>query len=229
MTPNQQTDQPERMAEFFDERAAGYDEHMARSVDDFDAFYNSIAQSIPRTDEALRVLDIGCGTGLELAPIFDRAPQAQVTAIDLSERMLERLQHKYRERLEQLTLLQGSYLDVDFGEGAYDVAIAVMTLHHLLPEQKRRLYQKIHRTLKPGGAYIEGDYMVSPEKEQQLLAEYREKKASAEDLESGMYHVDIPFSIETQRSLLREAGFPQVEVLWQAGEAVILIAERPSA
>jgi tRNA (cmo5U34)-methyltransferase len=212
------------MADFFDERVAGYDEHMASSVSDFEAFYTSIAKLIPCTDEALRILDIGCGTGLELAPIFDRVPQAQVTAIDLSEKMLDCLRVKHAERLEQLTLVQRSYLDVDFGDRIYDFVVAVMTLHHLLPERKRRLYEKIRRALEPEGIYIEGDYVVSPEREQQLLAEYRERTALAGVSEEGMYHIDIPFSIETQRNLLSEAGFARVESIWKSGEAVILVA-----
>jgi tRNA (cmo5U34)-methyltransferase len=213
------------MTDFFDARSAGYDAHMQRSVAQFDAFYAAVAQPIPRTAAALRVLDIGCGTGLELAPIWQRAPNARVTGVDLSARMLRQLQDKYADRREQLSLIQGSYLDVPLGQAVYDWAVAVMTLHHLLPETKARLYAKIRRALKPGGGYVEGDYVVSPQQEARLLAAYRERMDAADPAQEGLYHVDIPLSLPHQRALLLGAGFARVEVLWQEGEAAVYVAQ----
>ena len=31
----------------------------------------------------------------------------------------------------------------------------------------------------------------------------------------GTYHLDVPFSLETQRSLLLEAGFTDFQLIWQ--------------
>jgi hypothetical protein len=59
------SDGPEKMGAFFDRRVEGYDAHMQRSVSSFEAFYAAVAQPIPRTQGALHILDIGCGTGLE--------------------------------------------------------------------------------------------------------------------------------------------------------------------
>jgi hypothetical protein len=37
----------------------------------------------------------------------------------------------------------------------------------------------------------------------------------------GYYHIDIPFSIATQRSLLLEAGFKDFELLWQKDSSAV--------
>jgi len=84
---------------------------------------------------------------LELGWIIDREPNARITGIDLSGNMLAQLRSKQADRLEQIGLIQGSYLQVPFGEARFDFAISVMTLHHLLPDRKRQLYARIRKAL----------------------------------------------------------------------------------
>ena len=43
------------------------------------------------------LLDIGCGTGLELASIYQKFPNVKITGIDLSKDMLEKLRVKYAD------------------------------------------------------------------------------------------------------------------------------------
>jgi tRNA (cmo5U34)-methyltransferase len=212
------------MADFFDRRSGDYEEHMQQAVDAFEAFYDAVAQPIPRTGDPLQILDIGCGTGLEFASIFQRAPNARITGIDLSAGMLERSRGKYARQRAQLTLIQGSYLEVPLGEAQYDYVVSAMTLHHLKPRRKGQLYRRIRQALRGGGAYIEGDYVVSEEKAAQVRAEYREKMAQVKDREEGKYHVDIPLTMEMQQGLLLEAGFSRVELTWEEGEAVVYVA-----
>jgi tRNA (cmo5U34)-methyltransferase len=205
----------ERMADFFDARSEGYEAHMERSVSSFDRFYASIASPIPETDEVLYVLDLGCGTGLEFKAILSRAPNAAITGIDVSAQMLHRLRETYADRLEQVTLIRASYLDVPLGEHVYDYVVAVMTLHHLVPATKVSLYQTIREALRPEGAYIEGDWVVSPEEELLYRAAYEEAARELQTSENGDHHIDIPLSLETEKRLLVEAGFRTVEVIWQ--------------
>jgi len=215
---------PEGMAEFFDARQAGYEEHMAETVADFDRFYESIADPIPETNDALQILDVGCGTGLELHAVLSRAPNAVITGIDLSAGMLGRLRRTFVERLDQLHLIEGSYLDAPLSDSLYDFAMAVMTLHHLLPARKTELYRRIRRALKPDGAYIEGDWVVSPGEERRYLSEYHERVRGLPAADKGAYHIDVPLSMETQKSLLLDAGFSGVRVIWHAAGSMVCVA-----
>jgi tRNA (cmo5U34)-methyltransferase len=215
---------PENMAGFFDARAEGYDEHMAENVDDFEGFYKAVAEPVYVTEREVYVLDLGAGTGLELAPIFHRAPNARVTVVDLSSGMLQRLQSKYAEYRDQLQVILGSYLDLRFEEAGYDYVVSVMTMHHLLQSQKCTLYRKICRTLRPGGRYIEGDWVVPVEEEERRLELHREISKDAPQAVTGALHVDIPFSLSTQMQLLRDAGFESVETVRHVGEAAVYLA-----
>jgi len=217
-------EKPENMAAFFDARAAGYDDHMRdifESDTTFTQFYQGMSSPIEETDEPLNILDLGCGTGLELEALFQRVPNALITGVDVSKNMLERLRERYVAHMSQITLVVNSYLTMPFGAQAYDHIISAMANHHLLRDTKRKLYMKIHTVLKPGGKYIEGDSVVPAEMESQFLAEYHQQVAGMPQAEDGHYHIDVPFSIETQRSLLLEAGFKNFELVWQKDSTAV--------
>lgn len=97
----------EEMDAFFTRRLSGYEAHMLAH---WAADYENLAAAVPA--DAQRILDLGCGTGLELDAIFRRFPQMRVTGVDLSPAMLERLREKHGGRA--LELICGSYFTVDF-------------------------------------------------------------------------------------------------------------------
>ena len=94
--------QLEEMAAFFERRIDGYDAHMLRDIEGAAAFYPFTASLLPGFPGAA-VLDLGCGTGLELDAYFRRNPTARVTGLDLSEAMLDALRAKHPDAA--LTLL----------------------------------------------------------------------------------------------------------------------------
>jgi tRNA (cmo5U34)-methyltransferase len=94
-------------------------------------------------------------------------------------------------------------------------------MHHFLRDTKRELYKKIHAALKPGGKYVEGDSVIPQDSEAEFLAEYRQDAASVPPAPDGTYHLDIPFSLETQRTLLLEAGFRDFELIWQKDPTMV--------
>jgi tRNA (cmo5U34)-methyltransferase len=225
MTTEDEIEKPENMAAFFDARASGYDAHMRGNIFEsgttFMQFYQAISSPIKETDKPLRILDLGCGTGLELETLFQRVPNALVTGVDVSENMLELLWQRYVAHASQITLVADSYLAMPFGIQAYDHAISAMSLHHILHDKKRELYAKIHAALRPGGKYVEGDSVVPADMESQFLDEYYEEAATVPPAPDGHYHIDIPFSIPTQRSLLLEAGFKNFQLVWQKDSTAV--------
>lgn len=224
----------ELMAEFFDRRVDGYEEHMREILPAFDEFYSSVAGQIPATGEPLSILDLGCGTGLELDFIFARVPNAVITAVDLSAEMLAKLKAKLERarRGPQVEIVHGSYLTMPFPARGFDYAVSVQTMHHFAPHVKRCLYSRIADALQARGMYIEGDYVVSPDEERSLLARYAELVESLraggavgeDELMDGKYHIDIPLSIQSQVAVLREAGFADVEVVSEQGAAAVFRA-----
>jgi len=212
----------EKMAAFFDKRAEGYEEHM-RSLLDMDGFYGAVAGAFSESEERLNILDLGCGTGLEMGYLFQQMPNARITGIDLAGEMLNQLRHTYRERMDQITLIQESYVTHPLGEARYDYAVSVQSLHHFLPGEKTAIYRKIHEALREGGVYVEGDFVVDEEDAEEYMQVYRDHMAEGN---GALYHLDIPFTLDTQIRLLTEAGFSKVEVLYHEDAAAVYKATK---
>ena len=178
---------PEKMEEFFDVRADSYDDHMLEYVDDYESFYRAVAEPIAKTNKKIKLLNLGCGTGLELEYIFAKVPNAMVTGIDLSQQMLDLLLDKYKKKSEQIETIRESYLDIDFKRDEYD-------------------------------------YIVSKDKEAEMLAEYKEELKKNKVLKDDLYHLDIPFSIKTQKNLFEKVGFTDFELIFSGDETGVYSA-----
>lgn len=201
----------EPMADFFEARLQMYDRHMLNDIVGAEEFYPFTAQLLP-TKENANVLDLGCGTGLELEEYFKLNSTAKVTGIDLSEGMLNALRGKFKDK--DITLIKGSYFDVPFEENKFDAAVSVESLHHFTKKEKIPLYKKLHASLKEGGYFILTDYFVpSDEYETFFRSELIRLKKEQGISDNEFYHYDTPLTIEHEREALYEAGFSSVEIL----------------
>lgn len=214
----------ENMASFFDARLNGYDAHMLDTIEGAREFYPFTAAQLPTQPQA-RILDLGCGTGLELEE-YDRInPSAQVTGIDLSSGMLRALKDKFPGK--QLTLIQGSYFDVPFPMEFFDAAVSVESLHHFTAEEKLPLYRKLFASLKPGGCFILTDYFAQTQEQQDFFrSELLRLKAQQGILGGAFYHYDTPLTVDNEIRTLSRAGFSSVTVLASWGATYTLKAVR---
>ena len=137
----------EKMNEFFNNRMNGYERHQLNAIEGAQEFYPFTAACLPMQDRA-EVLDLGCGTGLELNFYFEKNPTARVTGIDLAEDMLKVLKDKSSNK--GVVTICGSYFDIPFGEKRYDAIVSVESLHHFTKTQKVSLYKNVFQALKHG-------------------------------------------------------------------------------
>ena len=213
----------ERMSDFFENRLDGYDEHMLTNIESSDEFYPFTAKRLP-TEKNCRLLDLGCGTGLELEEYFPLNPSAAVTGIDLSQGMLSALKKKFANK--NITLILGSYFYVPFGENVFDAAVSVESLHHFTKEEKIPLYAKIFSALKENGYFILTDYFSMSEDEELRHRRNLEALKAEQGITDGLYHYDTPLTVENETEALLEAGFAAVEVLNNWGATYTLKARR---
>lgn len=205
----------EEMSDFFSNRIEGYDdvhlgnwsEEYAHIADYFDAPLNAL-------------LDIGCGTGLELESLYRRFPDVKITGIDLSKDMLGKLRAKYPDK--DIELIQADYFEYPFEPEKYDAVLSFETLHHFKYQKKQRIYEKIFETLKPGGYYIECDYIACcPEEEEICLEQYEFRRKESRIPEDVFVHIDIPLTLEHETELMKKAGFKDVRVLYDKNATII--------
>ncbi len=211
----------EKMSDFFNARLDMYEEHML--TESGIAAYKKVAELVPA--DTKKLLDLGCGTGLELEYIFERLPDISVVGIDLTQSMLDRINPKLPGK--SIDLICGDYFKIDFGENIFDTAISCATLHHFSREDKIELYKRIRQALKPNGLYIEDDYMVTEQAiEDELRAENIRLRREMNISPGEFYHFDIPFTVENQIEMLLQAGFSTSENIFRQENTTIIVAKK---
>ena len=210
------------MDAFFEARLAGYEEHMLQNIEGAGEFYPFTARHLP-TAPGAAILDLGCGTGLELNWYFRLNPTARVTGIDLSARMLDQLGQKFPGK--GLELIQGSYFDVPLGENRFDGAVSVESLHHFTQAEKIPLYTRLHAALKDSAAFVLTDYFARDEAEEQALRRELLRLKEEQGIPAAdFYHFDTPLTVEHETQALTAAGFRKIEILGRWAATVTLRA-----
>lgn len=214
----------EKMSEFFDNRIDGYDEHMMTCIESAEEIYPYTAECLP-VGNNVNVLDLGCGTGLELEYYFKINPTASVTGIDLTESMLNVLKKKFTDK--NLNLVLGSYFNLPFGVGIYDAAVSVESLHHFTKEEKIPLYAKLHKALKEDGYFILTDYFALSEEDERTYRDELLRLKKLQGVEDDeFYHYDTPLTVEHEKEAFIKAGFSSVDVLKNWGNTFTLRANK---
>lgn len=219
----------EKMEDFFNSRNEVYDKEHLAGIDGGMEGKKTAVSFLPK--DAKDIIDFGIGTGLELGWIFKHSPNAVVTGVDVSEKMLERLLEKHGR--QKIVIKKADYLEYEVEAESFDAALSIMSFHHYPHDVKEKLYKKIFNGLRAGGVYVECDYMLSeheyedPQKlEDHYFAEYARLKAE-QGLAGGQeYHYDTPCTVQNQKNLLSAAGFGKVSEVWRKGNTVILVAEK---
>jgi ubiquinone/menaquinone biosynthesis C-methylase UbiE len=106
------------------------------------------------------LLEIGIGTGRIALPLLTRG--VNVTGVDISTRMVERLRAKYDaerdadpgRRIGTLRVEMVDMTALPFADGAFNAVVAVHVLH-LVPQWRRALDEAL-RVVKPGGVLLLG-------------------------------------------------------------------------
>ena len=185
----------QKQRQFFNEKIAEYDDSHQEFMETKKELANNLNKDVKR------ILDLGAGTGLELIHLFEVFPEIEVTVIDITESMLEKL--KTRSFSSHVTIICGDFFEVEFGEN-YDAVISTSALHHFKKEEKVKLYQKVYDCLKENGQFINCD-----------------KIALTQDIEDGQLyelehnienykHIDTPLTIEHELEILENIGFRDI-------------------
>jgi ubiquinone/menaquinone biosynthesis C-methylase UbiE len=135
----------ERVREIIDRAAPRYDREIG--------FYERVLFGDGRRWICSRaqgtVLEIGVGTGRNLGFYGDNV---QLTAIDLSPRMLEVAQERAKELPRYVDLRRGDAQSLDFASESFDTVLFSLSLC-TIPDDRQAL-REAHRVLRPDGCLI---------------------------------------------------------------------------
>lgn len=96
--------------------------------------------------EGMKILDLGCGYGKDLAYFRDKG--AEVYGIDLSKEMLALAS----EEVPEATLTRGDFKQLPYENDFFDIIISRYAIQH--SEHVSQVFEEAYRALKPGGELI---------------------------------------------------------------------------
>ena len=100
-------------------------------------------------DRPVRILDVGCGTGVFAARIRAALPSARVCGIDLVSGMLAKGAERWRRHAGHVLPVQADSERLPFAAETFDFVTCANSFHHY-PRQDRAVAE-MHRVLRPGG------------------------------------------------------------------------------
>ncbi len=204
-----------------------YDSEIRNILPYYDSFHeetiNLVSSALPEPDAWL---DTGCGTGTLVERALKHFPGTRFVLADPSAQMLEEARRKLSGS-DRVTFLEPACTQ-DFTsevicQRSFDVITAIQSHHYLSNEERATATRVCHDLLKMGGVFVTFEN-VRPLTERGTEIGMRRWKRhqldSGRDPQTVEVHLErfdrifFPLTVEEHISLLRDAGFRAVELLW---------------
>lgn len=184
----------DNIAERYDEDFAGL---MTRAKGEWES---QILTSVSPRDHR-RVLDIAAGTGVSLSFLENKWGQLDLSAIDISAKMLEIAKSRLKSPV-RCVCDNALHADQHFAPGSMDLILGQFLYSHVPPT---KIFASAHRILRPGGHFS----VVTPTKDQ-FEGVFEGPRALAGKVlraKSGLKKLWLQESHDDNMALLRKAGF----------------------
>lgn len=220
----------------FDQTVASvFDDMLTRSV----PFYDEVRQLIislilADQTEGKKILDLGVSTAKFLLELNSQMQSSmQLKGIDNSQAMIDRARQKCQAFGADITLELADMLEYPYANE--DIIVANYTLQFIRPIQRIELIKRIFESLNDNGAFIFSEKIVFEDKrlDKQMIDIYYEYKRlqgyseyEIAQKREALENVLVPFTIEENIRMCKEAGFTHVETIFQWANFVTFVAKK---
>lgn len=142
MSKSNVRDSYDRLAEEYDERWSKY---IDRSIDE-------TLNRLP-VEPGMRVLDVGCGTGVLLERLLGDQPKLDAAGIDLSPGMLDIAEQRLSG---EVRLERGDAAELPFDDGSFDLVVSTSVFHYI--DRPHQALREMHRVLADGASAVITDW-----------------------------------------------------------------------
>jgi tRNA (cmo5U34)-methyltransferase len=203
-----------------------FDDMLARSIPDYLEMRRLVTElGLTYVRPSSDVVDLGCSRGEALAPFVERAPEARsFVGVEVSEPMLEAARARFSGLEAPRLLLLPTDLRRDFPNVVPSLVLSVLTLQFIPIEYRQQVVQRVYDALLPGGAFLLVEKVLGASSgiDDTIVREYLRLKAahgySSEEIARkrlALEGVLVPITAEWNESMLKRAGFSQVDCFWR--------------
>jgi tRNA (cmo5U34)-methyltransferase len=223
----------EHIRQAFNRFAQEYDSQREFIIPAMQQYYGAAVWAMETAEPKPAILDVGAGTGLLSAFLLEKFPDARLTLMDISENMLDMARQRFATRAGT------EYVVCDYSRsalgGPYDIVCSALSIHHLLPEDKRTLFGRIFTALTPGGMFVNADqaegetpYFTQRYRDywNDFLGSGPMTQAQHAEILKRRDTLDRNEKLSVQLSWLKEAGFSDVDVIYRNRTFIVTVAKR---
>lgn len=208
---------------FYDQLSSEYTSLISKCVPRYEEMLFNLFCYLPKDFKPHRILDLGCGTGNLTAAILSYFPDAEIHVLDISSDILRECKERFKTE-NNIFYHQQDFHQFDFPENHFDLVLSSIAIHHIDDQAKEKLYEKLHKVLKPEGIFEFADQTRGATEEiyQKHISRWKEEAfklgSTQENWDMWMqhqhdhdYHTEVRWHLET----LKKLDFKTVDVLWK--------------
>jgi len=225
----------EKKFEFDEAVAAVFDDMLSRSVPFYDEVRKLVISLIlSEQDDSKKVLDLGSSTAKFLLDLHSKMDSKMILkGLDNSQAMLDRAEQKCQAFGANIELELADMLTYEYSNE--DVIVANYTLQFIRPMQRIELIKKLYNGLNDNGIFIFSEKVVFEDKklDKELIDvyyDYKKEQGYSEyeiaQKREALENVLIPFTIEENIQMCKDAGFRSVDTIFQWANFVTFVAKK---
>jgi len=210
--------------EHFETEAFEFDSQIIKIIPYYEQMITALIDSVQfEPFAAIRIIDLGCGTGTVAKRLGDKFPNSTIVCLDISSKMIEIAKYKMSGR-KNTEFIVGDFSKIEFKE-PFDVVVSSLALHHIqTDEEKKEFYTKIYKVLTNSGQFLNADVVLATTDYQQNInmnrwIDYMNKSVPMDEIQQRWLPAhkteDRPSILMNQLKWLDEIGFENVDVIWK--------------
>lgn len=198
-----------------------YDRKIKQTLPYYDEFYKQIVELVKTFHHnAVRWLDVGCGTGKMGSIAFKNVELEKFVFCDSSEKMIRIVKERFNCQSADFSVCDVQKLDYT---NEFDVITAIQVNHYLHKDERITALQKCYDALKDNGLFISFENFApftDLGKSVYLEKWKRYQMKQGKSLEECNEHIKrygkdyFPISISEHIQRMKNCGFRSVEILW---------------
>jgi len=210
--------------EHFETEAFEFDSQIIKIIPYYEQMITALIDSVQfKPFAAIRIIDLGCGTGTVAKRLGDKFPNSTIVCLDIASKMIEIAKYKLSDR-KNTEFIVGDFSKIEFKE-PFDVVVSSLALHHIqTDEEKKEFYTKIYKVLTNSGQFLNADVVLATTDYQQNInmnrwIDYMNKSVPMDEIQQRWLPAhkteDRPSILMEQLKWLDEIGFENVDVIWK--------------